>query len=175
MSGLSRCIELQVSNVMIRVKSVFIVSAGFNIQSASLDTNGWTGPENQSIRCCESYKLRQTVPDHSLLNIDCLQILTCFSETCSQQRSRDVSFFHSVTASFPLFTDLAHFPMLYPHSLCHYVIILSEGASRHQWKSRMCFLMWGWVSIHHPISLFFVPLQVEHLDGLLLHNPLRES
>lgn len=63
--------------------------------------------------------------------------------------------FYCITAAFPLFTDLAHFSMLCLHSLCHYVIILSEyGASLHQRKSNVCFLMCGWVSIHHPISSF---------------------
>lgn len=44
---------------------------GFNIQSTSFYSNGWTGSENQGICCCESYKLRQTVQDSTLIIPNC--------------------------------------------------------------------------------------------------------
>lgn len=77
---------------------------GFNIQSTSFYSDGWTGSENQSVCCCESYKLRQTVPDNVWIIHRWILTLRC---------------------------DLA-FSLLGLSSLCHYVIILSEGASLQQ-------------------------------------------
>ena len=50
----------------------FFSWSGFHLQSTPVYSNGWTGSENQSLCCCESHKLRQTVPDniYFLLNVD---------------------------------------------------------------------------------------------------------
>lgn len=144
---------------------MFIVSAGFDVQSASLYTNGWTGSENQSIRRCESHKLRQTVPDHLLWNIDVLLFL---KKDIAHRRA--ASFFTLLQHLSHSLTDLAHFLCI---AYIHYAIMLLFQAKapvcNHR-KSNMCLLL-------YPPShlLISVPLQVEHLDGLLLHHPLRES
>lgn len=71
------------------------------------------------------------------------------------------------------FADVALFSTLSRLSLCHYGIIGLEGASLQQRKPKPVL---SHVQLDlYPISQLCPFLQMEYLDGLLLHNPLRES
>lgn len=133
---------------------LFPSPAGLYVQSAPVDPNDRPCSENQSVCCCKSYQLRQTVQNtplffsfqlHRSSYFEEIHLISLTWHLCSKASLMIFlildTFFPNIIFFPSLFPDVVIFSVLRLLSLGHYVIIGREGASLRQRKPNQCFPM----------------------------------